>query len=74
MGVADRAVRAPRAEAALVGQPADAGTIDAAAHEAIRDLEPASDIHGSAEFRRHLAGVATRRALTTAVERAGGAQ
>ncbi len=24
--------------------------------EAIKDLEPASDIHGSAEFRRHLAG------------------
>jgi carbon-monoxide dehydrogenase medium subunit len=74
MGVADRAVRASRAEAALGGQPADAGTIEAAAHEAIRDLEPASDIHGSAEFRRHLAGVATRRALTTAVGRAGGAQ
>jgi aerobic carbon-monoxide dehydrogenase medium subunit len=74
MGVADRAVRASEAEAALIGQGTDARTIDAAAHEAIRNLEPASDIHGSAEFRRHLAGVATRRALTTAVQRAGGAQ
>jgi len=74
MGVADRAVRASEAEASLVGQPVDAATIDAASHVAIRGLEPASDIHGSAEFRRHLAGVATRRALTAAVERAGGAQ
>jgi carbon-monoxide dehydrogenase medium subunit len=74
MGVADRAVRASAAEVALVGQTADAGTIEAAAQEAIRELEPASDIHGSAQFRRHLAGVATRRALTTAVGRAGGVQ
>ena len=57
----------PTAEAALVGQTADAGTIAAAAARRDQDLEPASDIHGSAEFRRHLAGVAVRRALTTAV-------
>ena len=37
------------------------------------DLEPASDLHGSAAFRRHLAAVATCRALTSAVARAGGA-
>jgi len=71
MGVADRAFRATGAETALAGQPADASTFEAAAREATKDLEPASDIHGSAEFRRHLAGVAVRRALTTASGRAG---
>jgi carbon-monoxide dehydrogenase medium subunit len=73
MGVADRPVRARAAEAALVGQPVDDDTTAAAAYEATKDLDPASDMHGSAEFRRHLAGVAVRRALTTAASRAGGA-
>ena len=44
----------------------------AAAQEATADLQPGSDLHGSAAFRRHLAGVTVRRALTTAAERAGG--
>jgi carbon-monoxide dehydrogenase medium subunit len=73
MGVADRPVRAADAEAALVGRPLDDDTTTAAAHEATKDLEPASDMHGSAAFRRHLAGVAVRRALTTAASRARGA-
>jgi carbon-monoxide dehydrogenase medium subunit len=72
MGVADRAVRATGAEAALIDQPANDETIAAAAQEAIRDLDPASDMHGSAAFRRHLASVAVRRALATAASRAGG--
>jgi len=71
IGVADRAVRAPDAEAALRGHAANVDTFAAAAREATKDLEPASDMHGSAEFRRHLAAVATRRALTTAASRAG---
>jgi carbon-monoxide dehydrogenase medium subunit len=73
MGVADRAVRAAGAEAMLAGQPASADSFSAAAREATAKLTPAADIHGSAEFRRHLAGVAVRRALTTAASRAGGA-
>jgi carbon-monoxide dehydrogenase medium subunit len=72
MGVADRPVRATVAEAALVGHPVDEDTTAAAAHEATKDLDPASDMHGSAAFRRHLAGVAVRRALTTAASRARG--
>jgi carbon-monoxide dehydrogenase medium subunit len=73
MGVSDGPVRALAAEAALVGQQPDPGVFEAAAREATGDLEPASDIHGSSEFRRHLAAVATRRALASAVTRAGGA-
>ena len=71
IGVADRAIRATGAEAALTGQSTDAAAFEAAAREATKDLEPASDIHGSAEFRRHLAAVAVRRALATAASRVG---
>jgi CO/xanthine dehydrogenase FAD-binding subunit len=71
IGVADRPVRARDAEAALVGSPVAADTFAAAAADAARDLEPASDIHGSGAYRRHLASVTVRRALTTAAERAG---
>jgi CO/xanthine dehydrogenase FAD-binding subunit len=72
MGVADGPVRAVAAESALVGQLPEPDALEAAAREATRDLAPASDLHGSSEFRRHLAAVATRRALTTAAARAGG--
>ncbi len=37
-----------------------------------REIEPADDIHASADYRRHLAAVLTRRALTQAL-RSGGA-
>jgi len=72
-GVGDRPVRAGAAEAALVGAPASTDTFSAAAAEAVADLEPAADTHGSSAYRRHLAGVVVRRALTIAAARAGGA-
>jgi aerobic carbon-monoxide dehydrogenase medium subunit len=70
-GVADRAVRADAAEAALVGARASGEAFAAAAAGAVRGLEPASDMHGSADYRRHLAEVAVRRALAVAAERSG---
>jgi carbon-monoxide dehydrogenase medium subunit len=72
LGVAERAVRAEVAEAGLVGAAVSADTFAAAAADAARGLAPASDMHGSAAYRRHLAAVAVRRALTTAAQRAGG--
>jgi CO/xanthine dehydrogenase FAD-binding subunit len=40
--------------------------IDAAARRASELVEPDSDIHASADYRRHLAGVLTERALKRA--------
>jgi carbon-monoxide dehydrogenase medium subunit len=66
MGVGDRPVRAKTVEDSLAGQPASPEVFAAAAADAVRDLEPASDMHGSTAYRRHLAGVAVRRALAAA--------
>jgi aerobic carbon-monoxide dehydrogenase medium subunit len=71
LGVADVPLRLPSVEAALVGAPPSAETFAAAAADAVADLVLASDVHGSAEFRRHLAQVTVRRTLTTAAARAG---
>jgi len=58
-------VRAHAAEAALAGA-ADLGTVKAAAAHAGEGTTPPSDISGSAEYRRHLAGVLTGRAVARA--------
>jgi carbon-monoxide dehydrogenase medium subunit len=72
MGVADRAVRPAAAEAALVGAEPTTATFTEVAEEAVRGLEPASDLHGSSQYRRHLARVTVRRALAAAAAQTGG--
>ncbi|SEP19427.1 FAD binding domain-containing protein [Trujillonella endophytica] len=64
-------LRSPVAETALVGQTASAELWTAVGHDAAVVLEPASDLNGSAEYRRHLAATLTARALQQASERAG---
>jgi carbon-monoxide dehydrogenase medium subunit len=59
-------LRARAAEAALVGADATAETIAAAAGQAADDTSPSSDLNAQAEYRRHLAQVLTRRAVSTA--------
>ncbi|MCZ6871974.1 MAG: xanthine dehydrogenase family protein subunit M [bacterium] len=54
----------------LPGHPAAAERIAQVAQAAADGVDPEGDIHASAEFRRHLSGVLTQRALTRAVERA----
>jgi carbon-monoxide dehydrogenase medium subunit len=71
-GVAAQPERMHAVELTLAGASPGAETFAAAAAEAIADLDPASDVHGSAAYRRHVAGVAVRRALTDASARAGG--
>ena len=47
--------------------------IDAAPEQVRRAIDPPANVHATAAFRRHLAGVLTKRALQTAVARAGAA-
>ncbi len=70
MGVHDTPLRATAAEALLVGNSPDGDAIDAAAAAARDAVEPMNDLHGSADYRRHLAGVVVRRTLDAAVARA----
>ncbi len=46
--------------------------IMAAAQQASTEIEPDSDIHASADYRRHLAGILVTQALTQVVNRANG--
>ena len=69
-GVGERPLRVAAVESALVGAAATTETFASAAADATRDLTPGSDIHGSGEYRRHLAEVTVRRALAAATERA----
>jgi len=68
--VAPVPVRATAAEQALEGQPVTPDRIARAADLAVEAARPISDQRGSAEFRRHLVRVLTRRTLTTALARA----
>ena len=70
--VAPTPVRASAAEARLEGEAVNAALIDEAAELAVQAASPISDQRGSAEFRRHLVRVLTRRTLSTALERATG--
>ena len=63
---------AEAAGAALVGTAVDAAAIDAAVEAAVGITDPASDLRGPAEYRRHAAGVMTRRAIEAALARAQG--
>jgi carbon-monoxide dehydrogenase medium subunit len=59
-------VRAAAVEAAIAGGAADREAFRAAASHAPEGTSPPSDLHGSAEYRQHLAQVLTARALATA--------
>lgn len=61
-------VRAAAAEACLTGRPISAEVVKEAADLAAGEIRPGSDVHASAEYRRHLARVLTRRALSRAVQ------
>jgi CO/xanthine dehydrogenase FAD-binding subunit len=68
--VAPTPVRATAAEQSLLGQELTPAAIERAAGLAVEAARPINDQRGSAEFRRHLVRVLTRRTLTTARERA----
>ncbi|MEE8444105.1 MAG: xanthine dehydrogenase family protein subunit M [Alphaproteobacteria bacterium] len=60
------------AAAALVGGAVDDAAIGKAAEAAMAASDPVADMHGPVEFRRHMAGVMTRRAIELALSRATG--
>jgi CO/xanthine dehydrogenase FAD-binding subunit len=62
----------PDAGSALAGQPVADDGIARAAALAAAAAKPIDDMRASAQYRRHLVGVLTRRALHTAVRRAQG--
>ncbi|MDW8267627.1 MAG: FAD binding domain-containing protein [Anaerolineae bacterium] len=62
--VAPTIVRAPAAEAILVGHPLTPERIAVAAERIQEAIRPIDDVRASVVYRRHLAGVITRRALT----------
>jgi carbon-monoxide dehydrogenase medium subunit len=64
--MASTPLRATAVEEALRGQPATAEAIAAAAQEADNGTQPPADLNASADYKRHLARVLTRRALSEA--------
>ncbi len=71
-GVGPTPVRVRAAEEALTGRAPTAEQFERAAAIVTESLQPDSDLHASAEYRREVAGVLTRRALGQALERAQG--
>jgi aerobic carbon-monoxide dehydrogenase medium subunit len=69
-GVASKAYRATVVEAALTGKQLNDQTIGQAAAHASDKVDANSDLYASEEYRRHLAQVYTRRAITAALSRA----
>ena len=67
--VAQTALRAYDAEAALIGKPLNEATLEAVA-QIVRGLcDPAEDLRGDAEYKSAMAGEMTKRALRAAAER-----
>jgi carbon-monoxide dehydrogenase medium subunit len=73
LSAGDGPVNARQAAEMLIGQAPTPEAIRAAAEKAASDeIDPGSDIHASAEYRRHLAKVLALRVLTQAFDRARG--
>jgi carbon-monoxide dehydrogenase medium subunit len=66
-GAASTPVRSKRAESLLVGQEPTLDALSAVARAAAEDVDPISDASCSADYRRHLVEVLTRRALDDAL-------
>ncbi len=70
ISIDDAPIEAPSAIAMLQGQIPTPELICAAVDAIDDDIDPVSDLHASAKYRRHLAKVLARRTLTRAIERA----
>jgi CO/xanthine dehydrogenase FAD-binding subunit len=72
-GVGPTPVVAREAAQALVGVTPTAKALEDVGRRVSASVTPDSDLHASSEYRTHVAGVLTRRALARAAERAAGA-
>ena len=70
MGAHDTPFRIAAAEALLAGEPPGGEAVRTAARAARDAVEPYDDLHASADLRRHLVEVLSRRALEAAAARA----
>jgi CO/xanthine dehydrogenase FAD-binding subunit len=72
MGVGKTPLRMSAAEAMLAGQTVSPGLLEQVAEAVRAAVEPETDLHASADYRRHLIGVLMQRTLADAWRRAGG--
>ncbi|MFF4679135.1 hypothetical protein [Amycolatopsis sp. NPDC001319] len=68
-GAGPTPLRAHAAETVLIGQSPSDELFRAAGAEATRAVDPGTDLHAPAEYRRRITGVLTRRCLTRALSR-----
>jgi CO/xanthine dehydrogenase FAD-binding subunit len=73
MGVGKTPLRMSAAEAMLAGNTLSPDLLDKSAEAVRAAVEPETDLHASADYRRHLIGVLAQRTLADAWRRAGGA-
>jgi CO/xanthine dehydrogenase FAD-binding subunit len=69
-GVGETPVDASEAAASLIGTDCSDEAIDAVAVEVQGAIEPCGNVHATADYQRHIAGVLAKRTLTTALQRA----
>ncbi|OGQ52558.1 MAG: molybdopterin dehydrogenase [Deltaproteobacteria bacterium RIFCSPLOWO2_02_FULL_57_26] len=69
-GAGEKPERVARAERLLCGKRTDEHALAEVAKAVTEDLDPVSDVHASAEYRKEVGGVLTRRALQNAFKRA----
>jgi CO/xanthine dehydrogenase FAD-binding subunit len=71
LGVGETVLLASEGRELLVGEKPTPELLEAVAEKVVSaDIDPGSDIHASADYRRHLTKTLTRRALSIACERA----
>ena len=70
--VAPTPIRAKKAEEILRGKKLDQGLLEKSGQAASGEASPIDDIRGSADYRRELLAVLTKRAITQAIQQAEG--
>lgn len=70
LNAGEKPIFASGSSSLLQGERLTEGLIEAAAHEATREIDPWGNVHATPAYQRHLAHVLTRRALHSAHERA----